>query len=111
MRYSILHRHGTSESLDDVPDAKITALLSELDRDVTDPEHGDVWLTQNSSGWSLGRFAGARRLVVLENTEPGGEALHRTGVTPEEAFRLFRRLANGDVDAIRGEAWNPGYGS
>ncbi|MGS2617724.1 hypothetical protein ACVCAH_24850 [Micromonospora sp. LZ34] len=104
MRYSLLHRHGTSESLDDVPDAKITELLSELDSDVIDPEHGDVWLTQNWSGWSLGRFAGARGLVVLENTKPGGEALHRTGVTSDEAFRLFRRLADGDVD-VKPRVW------
>jgi hypothetical protein len=82
-----------------------------LDSDAIDPEHGDVWLTQNSSGWSLGRFGGARGLMVLGNPEPGGEVLHRTGGTSEEAFRLFRRLADDEVDAIRGEAWNPGYGS
>ncbi|WP_446218526.1 hypothetical protein [Micromonospora sp. IBHARD004] len=88
----------------------IEALL-EPDHDEDDAEHGDIWLSERSSGWAIGVFAGARGLVVLENTEPGGEAFHRTDVSRHDTFTLLRRVADGHLDAIRAESWHPGYGS
>ncbi|GAA2515678.1 hypothetical protein [Winogradskya humida] len=111
MRFSLLYRGGTASTVDDVSDEELAALLAELDEGEVDAEHGDVWLAENISGWSVGVFGGHRGLVVLEDTGPGGGASHRTGVSRREAFVLLRRVADGDLDGVRGEVWTPGYGS
>jgi hypothetical protein len=110
VRFSVQYRHGAAESLDEVPDETIRQLLDELDDDPEDIEHGDVWITEAASGWTLGAFVGDRQLVVLEDTNPGGVAFHQLGISRQGAFELMRRMADGGVDAIRGESWLPGYG-
>lgn len=107
--FTVLHRYGNSSDAEVVPDELLTELLAELDGAEDDVEHGDVWLLD--SPWGIGVFAGDRGLVVLENSDPGGEAFHRTGISRQEAFTLLRRLADGELTAIRAEAWSPGYGS
>jgi hypothetical protein len=108
-RYSIIHRYGRSENADSFSNYEIAECLSELD-DAIDDEHGDVWLVENSSGWSLGAFVGDGGLVVLEDTAPGGLSFHRFGVSRPAALELFARFVGGHVDEIRAEEWNPGYG-
>src|SRR5262245_46927670 len=108
MSFSILHRYGDAESPDQISDDMIREMLAELSEDVEEVEHGDVWLADAESGWGLGVFVGARGLVVLENSEPGGAIFHRTGVSEAEAFTLLRRMADGDLEAIRAEVWHPG---
>ncbi|MBB4750114.1 hypothetical protein [Actinoplanes lobatus] len=109
MGFTINWRYGTGTGYDDrVPDEALTELLAELDED--DVEHGDVWLSDGSSGWSLGVFAGDSHLVVLENDEQGRGPFHRTGVTRAESFTLLRRLADGHAEQIAAEPWSPGYG-
>ena len=111
MRFSLSWRYGASSSHDEVPDETLRELLSELDDDDEDAEHGDVWLSEDATGWGIGVFAGDRGLVVLENSEPGGSAFHRTGVSREDSFTLLRRAADGEMAIIQTEAWHPGYGS
>ncbi|MEJ3742579.1 hypothetical protein WEI85_04690 [Actinomycetes bacterium KLBMP 9797] len=111
MSFSLLWRYGASSSHDEISDETLRELLAELDDNEDDAEHGDVWLSEDATGWGIGVFAGDRGLVVLENSEPGGESFHRTGVPREHAFMLLRRAANGEMAAIQGEPWRPGYGS
>ncbi|GGN20933.1 hypothetical protein FHR83_002078 [Actinoplanes campanulatus] len=109
MSFSLLWRHGASSAHDEIPDETLYKLLAELDEG-EDAEHGDVWLSEDATGWGIGVFAGDRGLVVLENTESDGRPFHRTGVSRQEAFVLFRRAADGQMAAIRAEPWRPGYG-
>ena len=111
MSFVIHHRHGNSETAQYISDAMIADLLSELDVDRDDVEHGDVWLSESLSAWTLGVFAGDRHLIVLDNTDPGGDAFPRADVSRQDAFALLRRVANGEMAAIRAETWYPGYGS
>jgi hypothetical protein len=111
VRFSLLYRYGTSEGGDEISDESIREALAELDEDEDDQEHGDVWISDNPSGWEIGVFAGDRGLVVLANDEEDEGPFHRLGVSRQEAFTLMRRLANGHVDQIRAEPWANGYGS
>src|SRR5690349_14097242 len=111
MAFSIQYRYGASEALDEVSDETIGQLLAELADGNDDVEHGDVWITDEVSGWTLGVFAGDRGLVVLEDTNRGGGAFHRLGVSLQDSFVLMRRVADGEVQALRGESWAVGYGS
>jgi hypothetical protein len=109
--FSLLWRYGASSNHERISDETLRELLAELDDSEDDPEHGDVWLSEDATGWGIGVFAGERGLVVLENSETGGESFHRTGVLREHAFMLLRRAADGEMHTIRDEPWNPGYGS
>ncbi|GAA1637963.1 hypothetical protein [Actinoplanes couchii] len=111
MGFSLIWRYGEQSSHERVPDGTLRELLAELDVNVDDVEHGDVWLSEDDSGWGIGVFAGGRGLVVLENSETADEPSHRVGVGRAEAFALLRRAADGEMEAIRGEDWQPGYGS
>ncbi|GGN10997.1 hypothetical protein GCM10010109_20930 [Actinoplanes campanulatus] len=105
VRFSLLWRYGASSSHDRLSDKELGSLLADLDDGKYDTEHGDVWLSEEATGRGIGVFAGDRGLVVLENTEPGGESFHRVGVLREDAFTLLRRFADGELGAIRGESW------
>lgn len=107
MTFSVLHVFGDSHVEDVVSGGVIASLLSELDGEGVAAEHGDVWLADEASGWSLGVFAGERGLVVLEHDEHG--ASHRVGLERAEAFRLLERFAAGE-DVERDGEWSPGYG-
>jgi hypothetical protein len=109
--FSLDDLNGHSEIADVVADEMIHGLLSELDDEDVTPEHGDVWLMDEDSGWTVGVFAGDRQMVVLQDTATGGESFHRTGVSRMDAFTLLRRLADGELEAIRREDWGAGYGS
>ncbi|GAA0428703.1 hypothetical protein Aca07nite_33760 [Actinoplanes capillaceus] len=110
MSFSLIWRYGASSSHAEIPDETLRELLAELDEQ-EDVEHGDVWLSEDATGWGIGVFAGDRGLVVLEDSEADGGSFHRTGVSREEAFALFRRAADGQMASIRAEPWRPGYGS
>lgn len=111
MRFSLLWRYGASSSHELISGEVLRDLLAELDDVEGDAEHGDVWLSEDATGWGIGIFAGERGLVVLENSEPGGEAVHRIGVPRKHAFALLRGFADGELSIIQGESWQPGYGS
>jgi hypothetical protein len=109
--FSLLWRYGASSGHDEIPDETLRELLAELDDDEDDAEHGDVWLSEDATGWGIGVFAGDRGLIVLENSNPGGDSFHRTGLSREDAFMLLRRAAAGEMSVIQAEPWNRGNGS
>ncbi|WP_436531073.1 hypothetical protein [Actinoplanes sp. HUAS TT8] len=111
MTFTLIWRYGASSGHDEIPDETLDKLLGEFDEDPDDVEHGDVWLADNRSGWSLGAFAGDDWLVVLENDEGDDGPFHRRGLTRPEVFALFRRVADGEMEAVRAEGWPAGYGS
>lgn len=89
---------------DDTSAPALDALLAELD-DV-DHEHPDVAVTHESE-WGLSVFGTG--LVVWENVEEG-EPRHLAQVSRQEARRLLGLLAQGDLDAVEQQDWQPGYG-
>lgn len=88
-------------------DADLDSLVAELD-EADDAEHPDVSVT-HESGWALSAFSSG--LVVWENIEGDGPAVHRASMDRVEVRRLFGLLASDDVEAVAAMAWEPGYGT
>jgi hypothetical protein len=102
MSFHVTHRLGTTEK---VPHTAFPELLRELDDDLEDREHISVSVTHESA-WCLGAHRGG--YVVFENLELG-EPRHMNHVAPEEIITLWRLLAEGNLDALEREPWQPGY--
>jgi hypothetical protein len=101
--FSIRHTDSSGEpapSLEMLP-----GLYDELR--TADREHGDVSVTDEESAWVLS--AHRNGVVVLENLENGGER-HMKDVPKQKVLELWRTLIAGDLDALLGEPWTPGYG-
>ena len=103
-RCSVQHRWGSSEDVSSI--GQLAELLTELDAE--DPEHPDVWITDNVAGYSVSAFAGSRGLVVWEDDEDVRGPLHMTGYSRPMMQNLFELVMRGQVDEI---ASLPGYGS
>lgn len=86
-------------------EAAMKELLASLDP--SDAEHPDVSLT-HESGWCVSIFASG--LAVLENVESGEGPWHMEGVSSRTALDLWRQLASGEVEQLKGLRWVPGYG-
>ncbi len=100
MDFHITHADGTDEngpSLATLPD-----LLAELR--APGAEHGSVSLTHNSE-WCLTAYHGGD--VTLEQVEEEAP-VHMQGLAEEDILDLWRHLAEGDIDAVKDEAWQPG---
>jgi hypothetical protein len=102
LAFHITHNHGTSES--DPLLESLDTLYDELDQ--SDTEHPDVSLT-HESGWCLAAFQSG--LLIWENVEDG-DPQHMRRVDREQTLRLWRLLANGNIDEIDQENWQDGYG-
>lgn len=87
--------------------AQITELLAELDAE--DDEHPDASIVHESA-WALSAFPSG--LLVWEDTEAGAEERprHMREVPRAVMEELFRAVAADDLDAVRAQAWLPGYG-
>jgi len=102
--YSITH---TSGAMEHAPGRdSIAALLDELDE--TDIEHADVSVS-HESGWTLSVYPSGR--LVWENIEEDDEPLHTFVHERAEVERLLFAVADGHVEIVDAEAWEPGYGS
>jgi hypothetical protein len=100
--FSILHWDGSWDEnppLDALPD-----LYDELK--TTDPEHGEVSVTHDDTGWNLSAHRDGR--LVFEHLKQGGQR-HMIPVSKERVLELWRLLAAGDIEAILKEPWRPGY--
>lgn len=100
--FNIMHLDGSSDenpSLD-----MLSNLYDELQ--ATDPEHVDVGVVDEDSGWGMSAYQSGR--IILEHLEQGG-ARHMIPVSKERVLELWRLLAAGDIEAILKEPWRPGY--
>ncbi len=104
MSYFIYHRLGASER--DPPSTIFPLLLDELEEDLDDEEHTSVSVIHETE-WTLG-FYGAGH-VTYENVEEDDGPRHMRGVSREKAIELMQALANGELEAIETEPWQPGY--
>jgi hypothetical protein len=82
--------------------SRMREVLAELDAD--DIEHQSVSLTPESE-WCLGAYPGG--LLVWENLETGAPR-HMNNVSRAHALSLWLKLAEGRLDEIEAEAWQPG---
>lgn len=101
----LTHRSGAMTTYSDSSDLRV--LVAELD-DPEDVEHPAVAVA-HPSGWTLSAFT--RGLMVWENVEADGPAVHRSGLRRDEVHRLFELLVNDDLDGVRASGWQPGYGA
>jgi hypothetical protein len=101
--FSVLHANGSGcenpavEALSELYDE----LLS------SESEHGDVAVIHDDSGWSMSAHRDGR--VVLEHLGEGGER-HMIPASKERVLELWRRLIDGEIDALLEEPWTTGYG-
>jgi len=100
MAFSITHRNGAMQA--DPPIEAIEALLEELDG--IDDEHPDVAISHDS-GWTLSAFASGR--LIYENVEDLDQLPRQILIDRRVARDLFRVLAEGDLNRLEGEAWQP----
>ena len=59
-RFSVTHRLGDGGVVDEVTVGLIDRLLSELDEDPADPEHFDVAVADEETGWCPAAYAGSK---------------------------------------------------
>jgi hypothetical protein len=103
---TLTHRSGEMNEYSAEED--VDRLLAELDQPA-DAEHPDVSITLDS-GLTLSAYQSG--LVVLEDVEADEVApMYRRGVNRDDARRMFRLFAHGDVAAVRALEWHPGYGT
>jgi hypothetical protein len=102
MTYFVQSRWGESET--DPSESKMRDLLAELD--TPDPEHPDTWLT-HENGWTLAVHETG--LVVWENVDQDLPARHLLNVSRDKALELWQLLAQGALETIEQEAWQPGH--
>ncbi|MBQ0892692.1 hypothetical protein KBX37_06165 [Micromonospora sp. U56] len=106
-RCSIQHRWGSSEEVSSID--QLADLLEELEAD--DPEHPDVWISDNEAGYSVSAFEGSRGLVIWEDHDEARGPLHMEGYSRAGMLDLFRMVLQGRADEVDSLPWLPGYGN
>jgi hypothetical protein len=105
MSFYIRHRFGGDDR--DPPPEALDALLAELDEDPDDTEHPDVGVVHESD-WAISVYANG--LVTLENVEDLDiEPRHLRAVDRSDARRLLALMAQGRLEEILADQWEPGY--
>jgi hypothetical protein len=103
MSFHIMHRLGNGETAP--TKAAFPALLAELGADPDDTEHGSVAVTHESE-WCLEAYKNG--YLVWQNLE-ADEPRHMRDVPAEKIVALWELLADGNLDAIEAEPWQPEY--
>ncbi|MFG3297818.1 hypothetical protein [Micromonospora chersina] len=104
---SIQHRWGSGEVASSVD--QLADLLDELAAD--DPEHPDVWISDNEAGYDVAAFAGGRGLVTWEDHDEVRGPLHMEGFSRREMLDLFTMVLQGRTSEVDSLPWVPGYGA
>ena len=102
--YGIIHTDGSGEdspSLDRLP-----SLFEELS--TADPEHGDVAVVNDDSGWCMSAHRDGR-LVFEQLGSRGTTARHMMPVSKEIVIEMWKRLIQGDIEGLLKEPWKSGY--
>ncbi len=87
------------------PKERLRSLVQSLDDTGGDePDHPDISLVHDESGWSLSLFPSG--VVVLEKLDADEtEARHLRDVPRTKALELWLHLARGDIKAVEQEPW------
>jgi len=93
--------NGLGDSLDDPTEEQMRAFLAAIDW--TDVEHGAAWLTDEDEN-SLEINAGGRLVFSVGEDSP----VHLLDCDHDKVVKLWKKLASGDLNSIRSEAWQPG---
>jgi len=102
MGFHVTHRLGNME---EAPRSTFPILLKELEASPEDIEHTSVSVTHESE-WCLSAYRNG--YVAFENLEEG-EPRHMVDLAPEKIISLWHLLADGNLDALEVEPWQPGY--
>ena len=103
MGFHIRHRYGEMER--NPNRTAFVALLQELDQGPEDKEHGSVGVTHESE-WDISVARGG--YVTFENLEENSPR-HMLNIGKCKIIELWSLLADGDLEAIEREPWEPGY--
>jgi hypothetical protein len=101
--FSVIHSNGAGD--EDPPMASLSDLYDELL--TADREHGDVAVVHEDTGWLISAHRDGR--VVFESLRLRGEQRHMIPVTKERVLTLWRRLIEGEIEALLEAPWRPGY--
>ncbi|MBM0259897.1 hypothetical protein [Micromonospora sp. 4G55] len=104
---SIQHRWGSGEVASSVD--QLANPLDELAAD--DPEHPEVWISDNEAGYGVFAFAGSRGLVIWEDDEEVRGPLHMEGFSRARILDLFTMVLQGRTSEVDALPWLSGYGS
>lgn len=101
--YHTTDAEGISE-LSPTPE-KMRELLNSLDDiDANEPDHPDVSLVHDPSGWSLSVFPSG--IITFENLdEPDDVPRHMCHVARNDALALWLELSSGRIDHIKTQPW------
>jgi hypothetical protein len=105
MAFHVTHRYGAMERNPSLE--SFLPLLAELEDRLEDTEYSDISVTHESE-WCISVSRDGR--ITLEHLVDGGEC-HLDHVPRQEILVLLRKLAQGDIDGVKAEAWLPGYGN
>ena len=107
MSFHDTHRLGQMEA---EPDRSIfKKLLAETLDDPDDQEHCSVGVTGDGE-WDISAYGKGH--VISENLDADDIApRHMPNVPDEKIIDLWNLLAEGKLDVIEREPWQPGYGS
>jgi hypothetical protein len=106
MSFYVRHRFGGNDR--DPPLSALVDLLRELNEDPEDREHVSVSVV-HESGWGIAAYSGG--LVTLEKVEDlESEPRHMRIGERDQVLRLFVSVAEGRVEDVFTEPWQPGYG-
>jgi hypothetical protein len=102
--FHVSHWWGKDES--NLPSEHFDEVISELAD--ADNEHPDCCLT-HESGWSLSYSKNGR--LTFENVETDEDApRHMKCIAPAQVVELWRHLADGNVEHVKAQEWQPGNG-
>jgi hypothetical protein len=99
MHYSLCN--GLGDSIESPTPAEMRAFMDGVDS--SDEEHGAVWLSDEIDNALEYNGKG-----VLAFTREGVDSRHLTDVSRERAIELWIKLANGLMDELENEPWQPG---
>ena len=85
--------------------SQIRALIGSLDEpEINISEYQDIILTNHTCGWSISLFPSG--IAALENLEEEDKKPSTiSGVTRNEAFKMWHELSIGATDAILARDW------
>ncbi|MFP4166486.1 MAG: hypothetical protein ACLFUF_04870 [Opitutales bacterium] len=84
---------------------RMREILARLDEPgAEDPEHPDVTLVHDPSGWAASVYPSG--IITLENFEDEDEPpRHLPGMSRHEALTLWTKLARGEIEAVKAYPW------